>query len=262
MIKPLTKSVWIGILLTTLMLLLFEWLIYKLGKYNYFSHKIILAIGGISFTGLLSFYSGAQTMFLASDKEAPFHTILDGLTKHPDWTFLLPYGDENIFLNLFGHMSEDPSMAWVFEQAERRRANPISIEDALDMLHQGKYYVLTSIIRVASNRHDEALKSITVFCDTAKIENPRAFLLPKNSPFKRAIDLGLIRMRNIGVLDMIIRKLRSKEVETKFASANYGSKGIDFQQVSLTFYMGSGVVVIALIILFGERCVRNKTTLT
>lgn len=250
-LKPLTQSAWIALFVTCLILLSFDFVAIKMGSQHKISHNLIILFGGVSLTIVISFYSGAQTMFLASDMEAPFSTILDGLKYHPDWTFVLPYGDENIFINLFAHLFNDSDMGEKFKRAEEFRREPVQIDEAFDLLNKGKYYMLTSPNRVTSMIDDNSLSSLSVFCDDSKMSH--SYIVPKNSPFKQAINRGLTRMRNIGVLQMLIRKLRSKEEQTKFASAKQSNRGIDFQQVSLMFYIGGAVVILVVMLVVCEK---------
>ncbi len=258
MIKPLTKSVWAAVLATILLFLLSTWSINILGKGHSPSHKITLTVGGICITFLLSFYGGAQTMFLASDMEPPFDTILDGLKYHKDWTFLLPYGEENMFINMFAHLFDEPDMVSVFKHAEKFRKQPLALSSAFEMLVQGKYYFLAAPNRAISVLDDESLGTLSMFCDTKS--TPQAYMLPKNSPFKRSINRGITRMRNIGVLKMLKKKMDGSDDQSKFAKKQPGDKGIDLQQVSLMFYFGSGVVATVLILVTCEKFWYKKRT--
>jgi hypothetical protein len=55
--------------------------------------------GWLLFTMLFAFYSGAQTMFLATPKELPLKTVSDAIKAYPTWNLI--------------YMSEDPAGAVV-----------------------------------------------------------------------------------------------------------------------------------------------------
>ncbi len=251
MLKPMSKEAWAAIIVMFLLIMIFVLASRELGGRLNASHKLTLVMGGVCCTILLSFYGGAQTMFLASETQPPFDTILEGLKYHQDWEFILPYGDENIFINLFAHLFNDPGMEWAFQQAEKFRNNPIDLTKALGQLKEGRYYVLTTSNRVTTALDDISLSAISVFCHSSR--TPHSYMVPKNSPFKRAINTGLTRMRNIGVLKMLERMTRSTEEETKFAHKKISHKGIDLMQISLMLYAGVGIIVCVFFLVMCEK---------
>ncbi len=219
--------------------------------------KMWMSVGGLACTVGTAYYSGAQTMFLASEPDLPFSSMLEGLTKATDWEFLVGAGDETFVIDALRNLAKnDPNaLKKVAELKTALEENPMSSLEAIQTLNSDHSCLISPVARVrlelrgkkssASNN-----RRLVSFCDP--LVSPHAFLLPRSSPFKPALERGIASLRQRGTLKALAWRWGISSEWTEDSSAAL-KRSIGFGQVSSAFAFGAVVAAASLLLLLFER---------
>ncbi len=216
---------------------------------------VLSLTGGLAFTVVYAFYGGAMTMFLAQTPEPPFGTILEGLEEGV-WTLLLPKGDEAIFGSAFD--TKDPTVAAAeqkYNSDEYRETQAATMGETLkDLSEIPRSVFFGSKDKVTYELRDMGADSdyLTRFCEATVV--PNGFMLPKNSPYKEVLNLGIMKMYESGELRRLsllwFRELTSRQ--------HVGVPGVAFRQVSIAVAMFAFLVFAAAVVFCVERVCKRK----
>ncbi len=247
-LKPMTSEVW-ACLVALAAVLGTSKMLWTCDQTSSCSFYTWVGVENLLFTLVYAYYCGAQTMFLASKPDLPFQTALHGVTKS-SWSVLITEGD-----NILRHHL--PSTAKITALHKKFQEEKLSLEETMPMLENRKTFLLSTKVQLAQRMKEGTKKStsswspLVSFCKP--IKSVRALYLPRNSPFHRAIDRGISRLRQNGQFQALRRRLlRDGKFHTD-ADLESSTKSIDFLTVSLAFLGLALVLALALILLSAEK---------
>ncbi len=210
--------------------------------------SIMLCAGGLAFTVTMGYYSGSQTMLLATRPSLPFDDLLSGILS-AQWKVLIVKGDDLLFRTLFPEQLESNEKLRRLE--EHMKQDTLRMKDALGQLYGSKRFIAATETRVGfflKNNPEAVKEPVVSFCPP--LHSIQGLILPKNSPFKEAINHGILQMRQTGVLETIARRWRGNLAS---AAAVPVATAVDVRQTSVALFMGGLALVASLVLLSVEK---------
>ena len=254
--RPLTKTALILTVLVVIFALLISeesFIVDKLVLTKMFGYRVLLLSIGFFNLLIMAFYEGALTMFLASEPTLPFSSLMEGLTLYPKWS---PIVSSDIMLDLLEHYS--PKNAENF--AERKSEIVLGFKESVEKMESGRFFRFSSREYMALYLSDKPEHHITAF------GRPEIYfqgmLVPKNSPFLKVINHGIIRLYNNGLLDRIL----AHHFYADFPIKGQPSKTVlTLKHTGLLFIIyGIGIILVIVFvvceIMKGKCCRMNEMT--
>ncbi len=218
--------------------------------------RLLIFLSGILEVLLLAYYGGALTMFLASFPDAPFNSMYEALTQD-EWKLLVANGDETVIENVFD-VSKHPRL--------RRQHNRISSGEfkrsdrsILSVLEE----LQTKPLRFMAGTRERLLWSksfhkarltfrLFEFCEPVPLQG--SLVVPKNSPYKSALNFWILRLRDSGILHQLEKDLVGIHPSKLPVIA---SNQIGFGQVELAFVVGAVALTVVLALLALEMLAKK-----
>ncbi len=242
-IMPLTKKAWALVITLAILVIAGENVLNVYFQGKLIGKQLWITIGGIACALITSYYSGAQTMFLTSEITIPFETICEGLTEAPGWDFMIAKGDEDTYSTRYPDQSFDGDHIVELDKGLVMLASGQS----RDFLVAGSQRVYSELSRIGSNVDEDLVE----FCNP--LLRIGTFILPRSSPFKAAINRGIMKLHQMGMLPILGRRWAGAAADSLDKDLGPMASGINFWQMMLVIHCGCGVVGLVVCILLLEK---------
>jgi hypothetical protein len=242
--------------------------------------------GWLLFTMLFAFYSGAQTMFLATPKELPMNSVSDAIKAYPTWN-LISLTNDTLYIEMnadagklefveyqkrlksgtYNYLVNSITVSWTtitLRQRsmsqdvlyEKRRVIPF-LQDGIRMIEttSGTVFYASSYemnrVRVLGYK-----SSIPLYSFGGEDFSTGGILVKKNSPLRRFMNPILTKMREDGRIDQIMEHvIRTDGI--KYQSNTNTNAELSFLHVFIWFGLYILGVALGLIIFAVEFCMHN-----
>ena len=164
---------------------------------------------GIFFTVILAFYDGAMVIALTSKQPPPFEDLQDGLTHSIwlEWHLVYSKGTEDLFRGYYEQIPGGKEKADLILNPDYKYASN-SREERFQHLTNSKTFLLEDRDRASYFLRNTKCQ---ICKNTFRFGRPETknsgFLFEKNSPLREVFKLGMIHMRQMGLLDNIRQSL-------------------------------------------------------
>ncbi len=234
------------------------------GVTSYFSPSTLWAIRVLAFScGILQvflagFYEGALTMFLASKAGAPFESMYMGLSQGT-WEVLLSNGDESFILINF----DQERLPELREQHRKVTSEEYLRQDRTlfkvlgDLQTKQHHFTIINRDRFlwAMGRHKDVFTFHTYeFCE--HVFTYGALMIPKNSPYKNALNFWILKLQDFGILDQLKNSIELPQGRLKEATSNK----VTLRQLALAFKSLAVILATVLVLLAMEMVSKKQHT--
>jgi hypothetical protein len=229
LLDPFTWISWL--IMITLLLKMDLITTFLKGKFSHAKDTVyfISLFSGILEFLILAYFGGALTMFLVTQPEVPFRTQLEGL-RNSDWSLLVIAGDESYFGHTFDlerypkiKAKNEEIYSKSFPPATQRRLGHI----LKDLSSRPNHFTITIDRRLVWARNHPNNKAISnfnllKFCDT--VRHRAALMIPKNSPYKDALNYWILKLRDFGLM---------RQLEQQLGAADQPLKSSDWSPITI-----------------------------
>ena len=216
---------------------------------------------GLFVTTLSSFYDGAMIIALTTNQPLPFENVLDGLAR-PDWDLSYYEGAAGLYKPFFDMIPDGEEKSRIvlspdYKYSARNR------EEKFQFLRNSKTFLLEDRDRAANFLRNTKCQSCKDAFRFGRAETKDSgFLFEKHSPLREVFKIGLIQMREAGVIDNIKQSLGPDYVPMP----THTVPPITLQLSALMFlFLGSAATVICPFVLIMEyiwQSMANKFTVS
>lgn len=166
--------------------------------------RLTEGVASLLFVVISAHYSGSLLMVLVTEVSLPFDNIRDGLLAHPRWRVIVESGNIFLFQNVFD--LSDPVFRRAHEEASSGRSTMATMEEALQALvadgdHGHFLYGTASYVLSKGRSVYTPGLDLRQFC--RPVHSPEALVAAKTSPFRRALDSGMLSLWESGGLDRV-----------------------------------------------------------
>ncbi len=257
LLKPFTCLSWIFVVLFLFLLKGCLNLITKAWKPPESSDaaKMVSLSSGMLAVLVNAFYAGALTMFLASKADLPFDSIFEGLNQD-SWQLLMSHGDERTIENNFD-LSKYPRLREKHEylvSKEHMEQDRRIVKILQQLQTEPTRYLITYSSRVhwaMEEYRNNVSFTMVEFCQS--MTGYGALILPKNSPYRDALNAWILKLKDSGLLSQFEREWMRYRPKKIAAGAFKGQGPINLGQVLYVFVAGGVIVAVVLLTLAMEK---------
>ena len=247
--RPFTWKSWVVVICMSILIMALSGIWFQLKVPGpMISKRCIILVSGMYFIIVHSFYGGASTMFYATPRKIPFEGIYDALKFHPVWKLISLEG----YSNMYNNMELTNEVRQLLQRMETNRESIIkqNLSEAFKVLKEPGYYLhgMTTDIEYYLQTNNVSYQDLALSQSKTEVFGSTCLILQKHSPFLPIFNDGIMKMRQTGLIQLLMRK----HITAIHHKSNAVAKAMNFLQMTTLFISFVLCIITSLFLLIFE----------